>query len=324
MYKRLVGLAILITLILSAGCASEKKQSRPGIINIVTTTGMIGDLVANIGGQRVEVISLMGSGVDPHLYKARERDVSRMSNADIIFYNGLHLEGAMAEVLKRMGQRSHTAAIAEDISEEILMSPAEFKGVHDPHIWFDVSIWMVAAETVNRHLALAKPKFKAEFAANLQVYLDSLKILHQFVFDVTAMIPPEKRVLVTAHDAFNYFGRVYGFEVRGLQGISTASEAGAADVRELAEFIVARKIPAMFVETSVSPRNIEAVKAAVESRDYQVVIGGNLFSDAMGDKETVEGTYLGMIRHNIITIATALSGKEIEGLGITSDREETN
>lgn len=313
MCKKLIGLVVVIILILSVGCSSDKKPGSSDIINIVATTGMIGDLALNIGGKRVEVITLMGPGIDPHLYKASERDVSRMSGADIIFYNGLHLEGAMAEVLERMGERSHTAAVAERVSEDRLLSPPEFKGVHDPHIWFDVTIWMSAAETVNHHLKKNRPAFSAEFDTNLEVYLDSLKILHQFVLDMVGKLPEDKRVLITAHDAFNYFGRIYGFEVRGLQGISTASEAGAADVRALAEFIVKRKIPAMFVETSVSPRNIEAVKAAVESRDYDVVIGGNLFSDAMGDKGTVEGTYLGMIRHNITTIVSALAGEMVEG-----------
>ncbi len=314
MFKRILGLALILSLMLLVGCAPDKKHGSSDVINIVATTGMIGDLAENIGGHRVDVITLMGPGIDPHLYKASERDVSRMSGADIIFYNGLHLEGAMAEVLERMGQRSHTAAVSEDLSEDILLSPPEFKGANDPHIWFDVTIWMTAAKTVNRHLTTSRPEFKAEFDANLTAYLDSLETLHQFVLDMAGQLREDRRVLITAHDAFNYFGQVYGFEVRGLQGISTASEAGAADVRELAEFIVERKIPAMFVETSVSPRNIEAVKAAVESRDYTVVIGGNLYSDAMGNKETVEGTYLGMVRHNIRTIVTALS----------DDREKLN
>jgi manganese/zinc/iron transport system substrate-binding protein len=300
-------------------CGGESQQDSAQIsertIRIVTTTGMIADLAINIGGERVDVRALMGPGVDPHLYKASEGDMRRMIDADIIFYNGLHLEGAMAEVLEQIGTRRKTVAVTDLIDRERLLAPPEFKGQHDPHVWFDVTLWMDAAQDVHETLAQFDPDHAAFYDSSFAVYSDSLGALHEYVTTMAERLEPEQRVLITAHDAFNYFGRAYGFDVRGLQGISTATEAGTADVKDLAEFIATRRIPAIFVESSVSPRSIEAVQAAVRARGFDVAIGGELFSDAMGRVGTPEGTYLGMVRHNIDTIVGALLGVERASTG---------
>ncbi len=277
-------------------------------IKIVATTGMVGDAVKNVGGERVQVTTLMGPGIDPHLYKASEGDVTRMASADMIFYNGLHLEGKMAEVFEKMRSRIKTVAIAEGIDSTKLLTPPSFTYAYDPHIWFDVSLWIEAVNRVARSLEAFDAAHAAVYQANAKKYIDEeLAALHQYAKDEIGKIDPHKRVLVTAHDAFNYFGKAYGMEVRGLQGISTASETGTADVQALAEFIVERQIPAVFVETSVPPRYIEALQAAVKSRGFDVAIGGHLYSDAMGDPGTAEGTYLGMVRHNVNTIVSALT-----------------
>lgn len=275
-------------------------------VRIVTTTGMIADAARRVGGDRVEVRALMGPGVDPHLYKASERDVTRMADADLILYNGLHLEGAMAEVLERLEEKGLTAAVTGDIPRDRLLAPPEFKGQYDPHVWFDVGMWRRVVLTVGERLAALDTAHAATYRANAGAYARELEALDAEVRAEAARAPADRRVLVTAHDAFNYFGRAYGFRVRGLQGISTASEAGLGDVQSLAEFIADRRIPAMFVESSVPSRTIEAVQAAVRSRGFAVAIGGQLFSDAMGSPGTPEGAYPGMIRHNIRTIVRAL------------------
>jgi manganese/zinc/iron transport system substrate-binding protein len=270
---------------------------------------MISDMAQVVGGDYVDVYGLMGPGVDPHLYKASAGDVKLLSSGDIIFYNGLHLEGAMVEVLEKMSRQTTTVAVASQIPESLLQAPPEFEGLHDPHVWFDVSMWMYAVEAVRIALVDYDPLHEAEFNANAENYIAELKKLDQYVAEQARRVPEGQRVLVTAHDAFNYFGRAYGFIVRGLQGISTASEAGTADIQQLADFIAERKIRAIFIESSVPKRNIEAVQAAVKSRGFDVAIGGELFSDAMGDPGTPEGTYIGMVRHNIDTIVKALLGE---------------
>jgi manganese/zinc/iron transport system substrate-binding protein len=277
------------------------------MINAVTTTGMITDIVENVGGERVQVTGLMGPGVDPHLYKATAGNVTSLMNADIIIYNGLHLEAQLGDVLEQMSTRSVTLAVADGIEQAYLLAPPEFEGAFDPHIWMDVSLWMDAVRVVRDELIELDPAHTQTYQNNAANYLAELEDLHQYVLDEAAKLPPEQRILVTAHDAFNYFGRAYGFDVRGLQGISTAAEAGTADVQDLAEFIVERRIPAIFVETSVPTRTIDAVRAAVQSRGFDVRLGGELFSDAMGNPGTPEGTYIGMVRHNIDTIINALS-----------------
>ncbi len=306
--------AILAGLLLLplAGCGPADRQLAPADlsqrpIRVVTTVGMITDLVENVGGDRVEVTGLMGPGVDPHLYKASEGDVIRLAGADVVFYNGLHLEARMGKVFERMRGRVRAVAVTDQIPRDRLRDwEEEAEGQYDPHVWFDVTLWMKAVEQVRDTLIDMDPPHAAAYRANAARYLAELEELDRYVRKRAAEIPKPQRVLITAHDAFNYFGQAYGFEVRGLQGISTASEAGTGDVRELADFIAGRRIRALFVESSVPERNIEAVQAAVRARGFEVRIGGELFSDAMGDPGTVEGTYVGMVRHNIDTIVDAL------------------
>ena len=276
-------------------------------IRVVTTTGMVNDIVEHIGGDRVAVEGLMGPGVDPHLYKATEGDVIRLADADVVFYNGLHLEAKLAEVFERMGGRVRTVAVTDGIQREQLIASAAFGAAYDPHVWFDVRLWMDAAREARDVFAALDPTHEATYQANAERYLADLAELDRYVRRRALEVPPERRVIITAHDAFNYFGRAYGFEVRGLQGISTVTEAGTGDVQDLAEFIVNRRIPSIFVESSVSPRMIQAVEEAVQARGFDVGIGGSLFSDAMGDPGTPEGTYVGMVRHNVDTIVDGLT-----------------
>ena len=283
-------------------------QDRP--IRVVTTIGMIADLVKNIGGERVEVTSLMGTGVDPHLYKASAGAVNLISQADLILYNGLHLEAGMSGVLERLSDQkpSQVVAVTKNIDRSKLTAPPEFAGAYDPHVWFDVTLWTNVAETIRDTLTKLMPSAEERFQTQAEKYMLQLKDLDIYVKEKAKQIETSKRVLVTAHDAFGYFGHAYGFEVRALQGISTATEAGTADVRNLAQFIADRKIPAIFVESSVPRQSIEAVQAAVQARGFEVKIGGELFSDAMGNPHTEEGTYIGMVRHNIDTIFYGLTG----------------
>jgi manganese/zinc/iron transport system substrate-binding protein len=307
--KKIVLLVLTFALFISA-CATETGSASNGKLNIVTTTGMIADIAKNVGGDNVEVTALMGAGVDPHLYKASEGDVRRLQEADVIFYNGLHLEAQMGEVLEKMNDFGiKTVAVTDKIDRSILLANPQYPDQYDPHVWFDVSMWMKAVEKVQETLSETDPANKSEYEANAQAYLAQLEELHQYVLSRAEEIPAEKRVIITAHDAFNYFGRAYGFEVRGLQGISTEAQAGTADVQDLANFIVEKQIPAIFVESSVPQRNVEAVQAAVQAQGFDVQIGGSLFSDAMGSEGTPEGTYIGMVRHNIDTIVTALKGE---------------
>jgi manganese/zinc/iron transport system substrate-binding protein len=276
-------------------------------INAVTTTGMITDIVENVGGERIQVTGLMGPGVDPHLYKATAGNVTELMNADIIFYNGLHLEAQLGEVLEQMHSRTVIVAVSDGIDRAYLLAPLEFEGAYDPHIWMDVSLWMEAVRAVRDSLVELDPAHTEIYQSNASRYLAELEVLHQYVQSQAAKVAPDQRILITAHDAFNYFGRAYGFEVRGLQGISTVSEASTADVQDLAAFIVERRVPALFIETSVPTRTIDAVRAAVQAQGFAVRLGGELFSDALGNPGTPEGTYIGMVRHNIDTIIDALS-----------------
>lgn len=293
------------------GTTSRTTASEGGPLNVVATTSMVADLVAAIGQDRTDVTGLMGPGVDPHLYKASEGDVVRMAEADIIFYNGLHLEGKMTEVFEQMRLRDiPTFAVAENsIPDSLRLASATYTGSYDPHVWFDVSLWMQVAQEVERILTEMDPQHADFYAANAAAYLEDLEGLETYVQEQAARLPAKRRVLITSHDAFGYFGAAYGFEVRGLQGISTVSEAGTADVQQLAAFVAEHQIPALFVETSVSSRGIEAVRAAVRARGFEVRIGGNLFSDALGSPDTPAGTYIGTVRSNIDTIVSALLGE---------------
>lgn len=307
------GATVLVLAVLSAcGRVSEDRGDiGERQLRAVATTSIVADLIREVGGERVQVISLMGAGVDPHLYRASEGDVRRMTEADIVFYNGLHLEGRMSELFEQMGEQGvSTTAVTAGIDPSRLMNPPEFQGAYDPHVWMDVSMWRDASTTVAEALVQLDSANAEGYQARAAAYADRLIRLDEEVRERVSRIPPDDRVLVTAHDAFNYFGRAYGFEVRGLQGISTVAEAGTADVQELARFVAERRIPALFVETSVSPRSIEAVRAAVRSRGFDVSIGGNLYSDALGGAGSGAESYESMILHNVDAIVTALTAGE--------------
>lgn len=297
---------ILSLTMLFYSCKTENKRV-DGKLNIVSTTSMITDLVTNIGGDAITIQGLMGSGVDPHLYKASEGDVSKLANADIIFYNGLHLEGKLVEVFEKMQyQNIKTEAIAEAIDERTLIGSDYFQSNYDPHIWFNVDYWKQATLFIVEKLSEAIPKQKSTFEANGKTYIEKLEALKAEIISTIETLPQEKRILVTAHDAFNYFGKSFGFEVVGLQGLSTATEAGVQDVQKLAAFIIEKNVKAIFVESSVPKRTIEALQAAVNSKGQDVTIGGTLYSDALGNSGTVEGTYIGMFKYNVNTIVNAL------------------
>ena len=277
---------------------------------VTTTVGMITDVVRTIGAGSVRVSGLMGPGIDPHLYKPSAGDINRLGDAHIIFYGGLHLEGRMVETFEKIEHAGKpTIAVSRDIPRDRLHAPPQFNGAYDPHIWFDVSLWQIAARTMATELASHFPDDAATVEANAERYLQELGALDAWVLEQAARVPDDQRVLITAHDAFGYFGARYGFEVRGLQGLSTATEAGAGDVQDLAQFIADRRIRAMFVESSVPRATIEAVQEACRAKGWDVQIGGQLFSDAMGKDGTPEGTYIGMVRANVTTIVGALLGE---------------
>lgn len=297
-------LPLLLILTLLAGCAPSAGGSSGGKLTVTATTGMIADLVRNVGGDHVDVTALMGPGVDPHLYKASEGDISKLQSAQVIFYNGLNLEGRMSDIFVKMSRTKLTVPVTEKIPEERVL--ADTQGHHDPHLWFDVSLWMKAVEVIRDSLSEADPGHKADYGRNAATYLKELESLHRYAREQLALVPGEQRVLVTAHDAFGYFGRAYGVEVLGLQGISTDTEYGLRDVQKLVETLANRKIKAVFVESSVPKRSIEAVVEGAKARGHQVTIGGELFSDALGEAGTPSGTYIGMVRHNVDTIVKAL------------------
>jgi manganese/zinc/iron transport system substrate-binding protein len=266
---------------------------------------MITDLLSNIGGDQINLQGLMGSGVDPHLYKASEGDVTKLSNADIIFYNGLHLEGKLVEVFEKMKNKK-TIAISDALDKKTLIGSEYFASNYDPHIWFDVDYWMQVTTYVTKILSEAIPDKKSIFETNRDHYLKKLKALKNELKQTIETLPEDERILVTAHDAFNYFGKSFEFEVVGLQGISTATEAGVQDVQKLSAFIIEKQVKAIFIESSVPKRTIEALQAAVNSKGHNVSIGGSLYSDALGNAGTVEGTYIGMFKYNVNTIVNAL------------------
>jgi manganese/zinc/iron transport system substrate-binding protein len=299
-FKHVKGLSLVLAAL--AGVLPAEAALR-----VVSTTAMVNDLVKRVGGAEVDAEVLMGPGVDPHLYKATAADMLRLNRADVVFYNGLLLEGKMTDVFTRMaksGKRVH--AITEGVSQEKLLKSDDYEGHPDPHVWFDVELWSACVDAIEKRLAEAAPEQKAVFAANAQAARVALGELHAWAKAKAAELPEAKRVLVTSHDAYNYFGRAYGFQVVGLQGISTVSEAALADVAKLTDFIKQRGLKAVFVESSVSHATIERI-----AKDSGVKIGGELFSDAMGTPGQMEngydvGTYEGMIKHNLNTIVEAL------------------
>lgn len=297
---RLLLITLLISPLVLTGCAKEADDEKP---SVVTTIGMIADIAENLAGDFVKVTALMGPGVDPHLYKATASDVQKLDRASLILYGGLHLEGKMGDVFETLGAMKPTVAVSEAI-------PSEYLFAGDPHVWFDVSLWLYAVDAAHEALVALLPEHRDAIDANYERYHRQLVELDAYVRQMAERLSEEQRVLITAHDAFEYFGRAYGFEVKGMQGISTVSEAGTRNVQELAAYIAEHKIPAIFIETSVPLRMVHSLEQAVQARGFAVTIGGELYSDAMGDKGSVEGTFKGMVMHNIDTIVGALAPQE--------------
>lgn len=303
--KALIQYVLFIALV----AASSGEMSAK--VNAVATTTMVADMVRDVGGDKVEVIGFMGPGVDPHLYKATSRDLKNLKKADVVFYSGLHLEGRLGDVFTRMGRRGiKVYAVTEAIDPESLLEPAEFAGHYDPHVWFHPVLWSKGIQTVVEALAEEDPENAAEYQRNGTELAASYEALHRWALQKIEEIPEERRILITSHDAFNYFGEAYGFQVVGVQGISTVTEAGLADVVRMVDFIREKKVPSIFMESSVSPAAIERI-----SKDSGATIGGELFSDAMGTpgvihsydgEEYDEGTYIGMVKNNVRLIVEAL------------------
>ena len=306
MKKLILILSIAAIAIVLAGCKSEKQAKPDDKLSIVTTVGMITDIVTTIAGDHATIYGLMGPGVDPHLYKASHGDVERLSKADVIFYNGLHLEGKMSDVLKKMSRTKNVVAVSDGIPRDRLRQPPEFEGHYDPHVWMVPDLWIQTLDIIAGKLAELQPQHAAIFRSRSDSLRQVLAELDEWAAAELVTIPESQRVLITAHDAFGYFGDAYSVEVRGLQGISTATDYGLADVTDLVMLISDRNIQAVFVESSVPTKPLEAVIEGCKARGHDVKIGGTLFSDAMGELNTPEGTYVGMIRHNVKTIVEHL------------------
>lgn len=301
------GLPLLLLLAtLHVGCSPADDPGAAGRLRVVATTGIVADLVRSVGGDAVHVTALMGPGVDPHLYRASEGDAERLAAADLVVASGLHLEGKMGQVLERLGERS--VAVAEAIPVADRRTPPDYEGAPDPHVWMDPMLWQHAARATAAALVRADPANAAAYRARLAATLDTLAAVDADVRRLLDDVPPERRVLVTAHDAFGYLGRAYGVRVVGLQGLSTAAEAGTADVSALAAFVVRERVPALFVETSLSPRAMQAVRAAARARGHDVALGGDLYADALGPPGSGAETLPAMLRTNARTIARALRG----------------
>ncbi|MDE0299471.1 MAG: zinc ABC transporter substrate-binding protein [Candidatus Poribacteria bacterium] len=305
---------VVLLLMVASGCQKDNSEDTANAspatekkLRVVATISMITDILENIGRDRIDVTGIVGEGVDPHLYKPTAGDVERLKDAEIIFYNGLNLEAKIiGAALDKMAYKTKAVAVTDGTLRSHLRTSSEFPGGYDPHVWHDVSLWMKAVERVRDTLAQAAPNNAEYYRTNAKNYLAALKTLHDDLQNLAAQVPDQRRILVTTHDAFGYLGRAYGLEVRGLQGLNTETEAGVADVRELAAFIIEHRIPAMFVETSAPSQGIEAVQAAVRAKGFEIEIGGSLFADAMGTPGTPEGTYIGSMHHNMNTIVNAL------------------
>ena len=289
----------------SSGCLHEPAwEGADGALRVTATVGMVADTVKIVGGNRVAVAALMGPGVDPHLYKASARDVVRLRSADLVFYLGLHLEGKMSTILAKLGDKAF--AVGEALDHERLIALEGHEDAHDPHIWFNVETWAATVGPVADRLSAADPEGREYYQANAAAYREKLLALHEEIKQSMVRIPATRRVLVTAHDAFSYFGRAYDIEVVGLKGVSSAAEFGVSDRRRVVELIVSRGVKAIFVESSMPKQSIAAVIDDCRQLGRTVVIGGELFSDAMGEEGTPEGSYIGMVRSNVDKIYSAL------------------
>lgn len=296
----------LVVAVMGSSALADGPKDYP--YKVVCTTGMVTDIVRNVAGELAMVEGIVGEGVDPHLYQATRGDIGRLLKADVVFYSGLMLEGKMADALIRVGRKKPVYAVTELVDEKLLLEPPEFQGHFDPHLWMDVSLWKNCTKMVADTLSDFDKKNADTYRANYERYAERLSALDAHAKQVLGSIPEKSRVLVTAHDAFNYLAKAYGLEVRGIQGVSTESEAGIDDINRLVDEIVRREIKAVFVESSVSDKNVRSLIEGAKARGHDVVIGGKLYSDAMGKPGTYEGTYVGMIDHNVTVIARALGG----------------
>lgn len=307
----LVCMLVLMCSVILSACSSEagspESDDSDGAINIVTTIAQIAEPLSVIGGDRVHVQSLMGPGVDPHLYNATHGDIAKLENSDMVFYNGLYLEANMQRVFEEISKNKPVLAIGDVIAEEKLLT--DEGGAIDPHIWFDIGLWREALEGATKELMAFSEDDAAYFEANMVQYFAELDVLNTEAKEKMSQIPVEKRYLVTAHDAFGYFGRLLDIEVIGLQGLSTEDEIGLSDIDDTIEILLTYQVPAVFIESSINPASINAVIEGAKKQGLDVKVGGELYSDAMGDAGTEEGTYLGMYRHNVNTIYHALTRK---------------
>ena len=299
----------LLGSLLLFGACSNKEEAAKTDGTVITTIGMIADVSRQIAGDNQEIINLIGEGIDPHMYQPSKSEIDKIQKAGLVLYNGLFLEGKMGTILKsRADQGNPVSAVAEGIDIQVMGS-----SVPDPHLWMDVSIWSKVAKKIGDELATFDSKNTDEYQKRREEYQKNLNDLHTYALMVFPTIPEKQRVLVTAHDAFSYLGRAYGIEVRGIQGISTESEAGTKDINDLVTYLVDNKIPAIFVESSVSEKSVKTVIEGAAEKGHTVKIGGELFSDAMGPAGTYQGTYIGMMDHNITTIVNALGGSAPKG-----------
>lgn len=297
--------------LLGLGAVAALASATPGLaaegkLTVVATTGMIADAARQVGGAEVEVTALMGAGVDPHAYRQTRTDIAAMTRADLVLWHGLYLEAQMEDFFHSLARKRVVVPVAEAMPKDLLRGHDDYADKFDPHVWMSPEMWKHVVREVARALIEARPAAADLFAANLERHLGELDRLSDYGRRVVAGVPDDNRVLVTAHDAFGYFGRDYGFDVLGIQGISTQSEAGLNRIGELVDVLVDRQVKAVFVETSVADRSMRALIEGAAAKDHEVVIGGELFSDAMGAEGTYEATYLGMLDHNFTTIAGAL------------------
>ena len=300
-------LFLFIVAVLLVGCGNNNAggsgEEKP---LVVTTTGQIADAVKIIAGDSVEVKSLMGPGVDPHLYKATQGDLQVLEDADIIFYNGLALEGKMSDIFEKMQKDKSVVAIGEVVPKDRILNDEAHPELFDPHIWFDIEVWKLATHEITKSLTEEFSTDGDQFAENERKFFEELDELNGWTKERISKIPEEQRVLVTAHDAFNYFGESNGMEVRGLQGLSTDAEYGLKDIQNIVNFLVEQNIKAVFIESSVSDKAMNAVIEGAKEKGHTIQIGGELYSDAMGAEGTEEGTYIGMYKHNVNTIVDSL------------------
>ncbi|WMS41034.1 zinc ABC transporter substrate-binding protein [Acuticoccus sp. MNP-M23] len=304
--RHALGVTLLCSLLSVALGPRAALANEP--INVVATTGMIADAARQVGGDLVDVTGLMGAGVDPHAYRQTRSDIVALARADLVLWHGLYLEAQMEEFMRDLERDGNVVAVAEAMPKDLLIAHDTYTEKYDPHVWMAPALWTHVVAAVRDALIATRPEDEATFRANADAHLAEIDALVAYTTEILATVPEDRRVLVTAHDAFNYFGRAYDFDVVGIQGISTESEAGLRRVRDLVDLLVGKKVAAVFVESSVSDRNVRALIEGAASRGHDVAIGGTLFSDAMGEPGTYEGTYVGMIDHNATVIARALGG----------------